>query len=250
MPPRIRAALIHLALSAAIAALVFLPIYFYWYPDVLFQMAGGRDLFVLIVSVDVTIGPLITLVIYVPGKRGLLFDLVVIAILQTSALAYGVWVLFESRPVYIAFVKDRFELARANGFPEGELAKAGPEFPGLSWTGPRIVGVKLPTDADEKFRLMISGFGGADAQYYPRYYVPYDTVKEQVRTSALPLATLRRRNAAANSEVDRILAGLGRGEGDVSFVPMRAGKSDLSVFVDAKTGEVLKFTGLNPWDAK
>ena len=67
MRHRIRAGLIHLSLSASIAALVFLPIYFFWYPDVLYDYAGGRDLFLLIVSVDVTLGPLITTVIFVPG---------------------------------------------------------------------------------------------------------------------------------------------------------------------------------------
>src|SRR5258708_12806906 len=127
MKPRVRAGLIHLALSAAIAALVFLPIYFYWYPDVLFESAGGRDLFMLIVGVDVTVGPLITFVIFVPGKRGLMFDLVVIAIMQSAALAYGVYVLFESRPAYIVFVKDRYELIRPHQFPAGALAKAPPK---------------------------------------------------------------------------------------------------------------------------
>ena len=249
MPPRVRAALIHLALSALIAALVFLPIYFFWYPDVLFESAGGRDLFFLIVGVDVTIGPLITLIIFKPGKRGLLFDLVVIAILQSSALAYGVWVLFESRPVYIAFVKDRYELVRANAFPEGELEKA-PAYAKLSWTGPRLVGVKLPTDPDESFKLMMSGFAGVDAQYYPRYYVPYDAVRDQVEMQAMPLSTLRSRNPKAVPEVDRVLASLGRKEADVRFLPMRAGKADLAVFVDLKTGDVLRYTSLYPWDAK
>ena len=169
MPPRVRAALIHLTLSAAVAAAVFLPIYFFWYPDVLFESAGGRDLFFLIVGVDVSLGPLITLIIFKPGKKGLVFDLIVIGLMQTAALTYGVYVLFESRPVYLAFVKDRFEIVRANGFPPGELEKAHAQgYDQLAWTGPKLVGVKLPTDPDEQFKLMISGFAGVDAQYYPR----------------------------------------------------------------------------------
>ncbi|MGZ5038952.1 MAG: TfpX/TfpZ family type IV pilin accessory protein [Usitatibacter sp.] len=251
MPPRVRAALIHLGLSATIAALVVLPIYFLWYPEVLFESAGGRDLFLLLVSVDVTVGPLITLIVFKPGKWGMKFDLVVIAILQATALAYGVFMLFEARPVYIAFVRDRFELVRPNGFPEGELAKghAG-GYDDLSWTGPRIVGVKLPTDPDEAFNIMISGMAGVDAQYYPRYYVPYDAVRDEVKAKAVPLATLRKRNPARASEVNRVLVSLGRKEDDVRFVPMRAGKTDLTVFVDAKTGDVLRYSSLNPWDAK
>jgi hypothetical protein len=218
---------------------------------VLFESAGGRDLFFVIVGVDVTIGPLITLIVYKPGKWGLKFDLWVIGILQACALAYGVWVLFESRPVYIAFVKDRFELVRANGYPEGALAKgAAKGYDNLSWTGPRLVGVRLPTDPRESYDLMMSGIGGVDAQYFPQYYVPYDTVRDEVKAKALPLETLRKRNPGGAPKVDRVLVSLGRGEGDVRFVPMRSGKSDLAVFVDAKTGTVLRYTSLNPWESQ
>jgi hypothetical protein len=248
MRHRLRAALIHLSLSAAVAAAVFVPLYFLWYPDVLFESAGGRDLFSLIVGVDVTLGPLITLIIFKPGKKGLLFDLVVIAIMQVSALTYGVYVLFESRPVHIAFVKDRFEIVRANGFPEGELGKARAKgYDKLSWTGPTLVGVTLPTDPDEQFNLMMSGFGGVDAQYYPRYYVPYAEVRGEVAKEARPLETLRKRNPKRAGEIARVLATIGRKEEDVKFIPMRAGKNDLAVFVDAKSGEILKITSLFPW---
>jgi hypothetical protein len=248
MPPRVKAALIHLALSAAVAAAVFFPIYFYWYPDVLFESAGGRDLFLLIVGVDVTLGPLITLIIFKPGKWGLVFDLVVIAIMQTAALAYGVYVLFDSRPVHIAFVKDRFEIVRANGFPAGELELARAKgYDKLPWTGPDLVGVKLPTDPDEQFKLMISGFGGVDAQYYPRYYVPYADVRGEVVKEARPLETLRKRNPKRAGEIAQVLGQIGRKEEDVKFIPMRAGKNDLAVFVDAKSGEILKITSLFPW---
>lgn len=248
MPPRIRAALIHLTLSAAVALAVFLPLYFFWYPDVLFEGAGGRDLFLLIVGVDVTLGPLITLVIFKPGKKGLLFDLVVIGIMQTAALAFGVYTLFESRPVHIAFVRDRFEVVRANGFPAGEIEKARAKgYTGLPWTGPTLVGVKMPTDPDEQFSLMISGFGGVDAQYYPRYYVPFADVRGEVVKEARPLETLRKRNPERAGEIAQVLASIGRKEDDVRFVPMRAGKYDLTVFVDAKSGEILKITSLFPW---
>ena len=248
MPPRLRAALIHLTLSATVAAAVFLPIYFFWYPDVLFESAGGRDLFLLIVGVDVALGPLITLIIFKPGKKGLLFDLVVIGMVQAAALTYGVYVLFESRPVHIAFVIDRFEIVRANGFPPGELDKARAKgYDKLSWTGPTLVGVKMPTDPDEQFKLMISGFAGVDAQYYPRYYVPYADVRGDVAKQARALETLRKRNPQRAGEIAQVLAAIGRKEGDVKFVPLRAGKNDLAVFVDAKSGEILKITSLFPW---
>src|SRR5688500_10728960 len=125
---RWRASALHLGVSLVVAALVFAVIYFVWYPAPLFQSAGGRHLFALIALVDVTLGPLITLIVFRAGKPGMRFDLVTIATLQVAALAYGVWVLYEARPVWIVFVKDRYELVRANNVLDAELAKAKPPF--------------------------------------------------------------------------------------------------------------------------
>lgn len=249
MKHRARAGLIHLALSAAIAAAVFLPIYFFWYPDVLFERAGGRDLFLLIVGVDVVIGPLITFVIFVPKKKGLVFDLAVIAFLQSAALAYGVYVLFESRPAYIVFVKEGYELVRANQFPAAELARArGKGYDKLPLTGPKLVGARLPADRDEKLRVMMAAMAGMDLPLFPQHYVPYEDVRSEVRSAALPLETLRKRNPGRGAEVAATLARLGRKEDEVRFLPLRTGKDHLAVFVDAKTGDILKITPLNPWD--
>ncbi len=244
---RYRAAAIHLGLSATIATLVFIPIYFLWYPGALFDSAGGRDLFLIVLAVDVTIGPLVTLIIFVPGKRGLVFDLWVIGILQSAFLIYGVLTVAESRPVYIAFVKDRFELARANQIPDSVLAEARMNrYLDLPWTGPRFVGVRFPTDADEKFSLMISGMGGVDIQCYPKYHVPYDAVRSEVASKGEPLAKLSKFNKGL--AIPALAASVGRSEADVKFLPLRAGKADLTVLVDANSGQIIEIAALKPWE--
>ena len=243
---RIRAALVYLAASAAVATIVFATVFFLWYPPPFFAAAGGLDLLKVIVSVDLTLGPAVILVIYKPGKWGLRFDIVTLAILQLCALAYGVYVLFEARPAYVVFVKDRFEIARANGFPEGELAKGG-AYASLSVTGPRWVGARLPTDKQEAFRLLVSGLGGVDAQYYPKYYVPYESVKKDVAAHAQPIDLLRKRNPADADQVDEAVAKSGKPEAAIGFIPIRAGKSDLTAIVDRATGEVLRVSSVRPW---
>lgn len=248
MRHRLRAGLIHLSLSAALAAAVFLPIYFFWYPDVLYESAGGRDLFLLIVSVDVTLGPLITTIVYKPGKWGMKFDFIVIGTLQAAALAYGVYVLFEARPVYFVFVKDRFELVRANEFPPGYLEKgAAKGYDRLSMTGPKIVGAKLPTDPKAQLDMMFSGIGGVDVHLFPQYYVPYDEVRSLARSKGDPLQKLRDRNPARAAEVSAIVAASGRKEEGLRFLPLRAGKTDLSVVIDSASGEIVKISSLKPW---
>jgi len=249
MRHRLVAGLIHLCLSAAVAAAVFLPIYYFWYPDVLYDYAGGRDLFLLIVGVNMTLGPLLTMVVYVPGKWGLRFDLIVIGTLQALALAYGVHVLFESRPVYFVFVKDRFELVRANDYPEEQLAKASAGYGALPlpWTGPRLVGAKLPTDPKEQLEVALSGLGGVDVHLMPRYYVPFDAVRATAKQKGEPLQLLRDRNPRDVAEVGALVATLRRKEDELRFLPMRAGKMDFTVVIDAKTGEVLRISSLKPW---
>jgi hypothetical protein len=244
---RFRAAGIHLGLSAAVISAVFLIVYMLWYPGDLFGSAGGRELFLLILAVDLTIGPLVTFIIFVPGKRGLVFDLWVIAILQVSFLLYGVWSLSESRPVYIVFVKDRFELARASQIPDSVLEEAKMNrLTDLSWTGPELRGVRFPTDPDEQFKIAVSGMAGVDIHCYPQYHVPYDSVRGAVAKSSRELASLVKYNPGLDPAA--LAKSVKRAEADVRYLPLRAGKVDLTVLVDAKNGEVLRLDAVKPWE--
>jgi hypothetical protein len=244
---RYKAAAIHVSISATIATLIFLPIYFFWYPGDLFDSAGGRDLFLIMLGVDVTVGPLITLIVFVQGKKGLTFDLWAIGVTQAAFLAYGVFTLAESRPVYIAFVKDRFELVRANEIPDSVLGQAHMNrYRDLPWSGPRLVGVRFPSDPDEKFRIMISGMAGVDIQAYPQYHVPYDTERKDVLAKAAPVAGLTKFNKGL--DVAAMARRVGRAESGVRFLPLRAGKKDLTVLLDAKDADILRIAAIKPWE--
>src|SRR5256885_4161050 len=109
---RVRAASLHLGISVIVALIAVASMILVWYPPPLFQLLGGFELLLLIVGVDVTLGPLLTFVVFKSGKKGLKFDLSAIAFLQLSALIYGASVVFVARPGYIVFVKDRFEMVR------------------------------------------------------------------------------------------------------------------------------------------
>jgi hypothetical protein len=243
------AAAVHVALTFLVATTVFAIIYFVWYPGVLFESAGGRTLFVLIAFVDVTVGPLLTGIVFKPGKKSLVFDLAVIAVLQVAALAYGAWVLFESRPAYIVFTRDRFDLVRANELnvlPGTNPVPNAYAKPPLG--GPMRVGTRLPKDPDQQYRLFISGAAGQDVQSYPQYYVSYDEVRDEVKAHAAPIARLRSLNPQSTAVLDRIVAESGKPEQALGFVPMRAGKTDLSVLVDKQKGDIVDIAALRPWE--
>src|SRR5512132_772047 len=100
---RFKAALIHLGISACIAGATLLFMLTVWYPGPFFKAVGGDGLILILLGVDVAIGPLITLVVFDTRKKSLKMDLAVVALLQLAAFSYGVWTIFEARPVYIAF---------------------------------------------------------------------------------------------------------------------------------------------------
>src|SRR5947209_6892165 len=98
---RFKASGMHLAWSAGAATLAALLVFAVWYPWPYRQMSGGQQLFLLVVSVDLILGPLLTLTVFNPRKprKVLLRDLVIIVAFQLSALMYGLHTVYVARPV-------------------------------------------------------------------------------------------------------------------------------------------------------
>ena len=243
---RWKAVSVHLGISAAVACAVLGGMLAAWYPPPFFEAAGGSHLLFILVGVDVTLGPAITLIIFDLGKKSLKelkFDLAAIATLQLAALLYGGYVMFQARPVYIVFVKDRFELATAADIDPEELAKVTrPEFRSLPLTGPRLVGARPPTDEKERERILFASvFGGTDLHSFPQYYVSYEEIAAEAAAKGLTLAQARAVEPEGAAAVADHLAAEGRSEGEVRYLLVRARRTWLAAVVDAKSGAVLAF---------
>jgi len=245
---RWQASALHLALSAAVAALVVTLMLVVWYPQQYFAAMGGDTLIMILIGVDVVIGPLITLIIFDPKKKHLRFDLAVIATLQLAALAYGVTVMFQARPVYNVFVVDRFEVVAANAVDAQSLAKAGTQFRSLPLTGPRIIAARQPDDAKRLADIVLSAMdGGPDLANLADLYVPYAQFRQDAAKIARPLAELAKRQPQEAAALRAFVAASGRAEDAVGFLPMKARSRDMAVIVDNKTGEFLGILPVQPW---
>jgi len=243
---RWKASGIHLTLSAVIAAVVLLAMYALWYPPPYFDLMGGPMLVVLIVGCDVVLGPLITLIIFKSGKKGLKFDLSVIALAQVTALSYGLFTMFEARPVFTVFAVDRFEVVTPTDFKPGSLDKASsPEYASFPLTGPRVVGARMPTDAATKEKLMFGELGG-DLAALPRFYVPYDTVASDVARRAKPIAMLEQRNPGIRERIDKSLD-KSTPPDRLGYVPITGTFTEMAVLVDTMTGHILEIVDARPW---
>lgn len=233
---------IHLTISAVIAAAVLVVMLGVWYPPPLFEAEGGLGLVFILVGVDVVMGPLITLVVFKSGKPGMRFDLWVIALMQSAALAYGSYVVAEARPAYIVFVKDQFEIVGAIELNPADLAEAKrAEFRRVPLTGPELVAVEFPADPAERQSLLFLALErGKDVRHFPRYYAPYEEYKLQVPATGRTLDRVRRTEPEMARAVERYLADSGRKESEVLYYPLRASRAWGAAVVDARSGDLLK----------
>jgi hypothetical protein len=239
---------LHLAISALIAAIVIALVVVLWYPRPYFAAMGGEVLLRLLIGVDVVLGPVITLIIFDTRKPRLKYDLATIAVLQLGALAYGSYVMFESRPVYNVFVRGFFETVPASGIIEESLGRAAPEFRSLPLNGPRVAGARKPAEPDEAFRITMGAMqGGPDIVNLPHLYVPYAEVAAEAARAAKPLVTLSQKGKEAADQVNAFVSVDGRASRSLGFVPVKARNKDFAAVVDRKTGEIVGYLPVNPW---
>jgi hypothetical protein len=232
---------LHLLISVAIALAILALLVFVWYPWPLFEAAGGRDLLLILIGVDVVAGPLITLIVFKWGKRGMKLDLAMIGAVQLAALLYGTHIMFLARPAFIVFVKDQFQVAAAVDLEPAELEKAKYlQFKHPPLSGPILAYAEIPADPAEKQKLAQAAFGGLDMEYFPQHFVPYRDRAQEVLKQAWPLARMRKDEPLAAKVVDEYLARSGTKEADVRFLRLRARQAWVAVLIDAKTAEPVK----------
>jgi hypothetical protein len=245
---RWKAAAIHLSISAGIAVIACALFFGVWYPGTYFHAAGADELVILLVGVDLAIGPLLTLLVFRTGKRGLRFDLTSIAMAQAVALMYGCHVVLESRPIFLVAALDRFVLVSANEISDEDLNLASErQFRSRSWAGPKLVGAVLPTDIEERNKLVFEAASGHDIQTQPKFYRPYETVRESLLTHAKSLDSLMFKGTAPAETIQSYLAKSDRKPDSIVWLPLQTRKTDAVMLVDKTSGTPLKALPIDPW---
>lgn len=105
---------IHLTLSLLIFSSLVFVMLMWWFPGELFFLDGGWQGLKIVALIDLVLGPLLTLVLYKPGKPSLLFDMSCIAAFQIAALAYGFYATYHQRTVAVVFADRNFTTLSAD----------------------------------------------------------------------------------------------------------------------------------------
>ncbi len=182
---------LHLAASASVLTLLLGSLYLGWYRWPGWRLTDVTQVVTVLISVDLVLGPLMTLVIASNKKsrRVLSRDIGVIVAVQLCALIYGSTALWNGRPLYYAYSETILQLVQAYDISSDEAALARRQNPGLAphWYNlPRWIWAPLPQDADESKKIVTAAItGGEDVVSMPRYFKTWDkglpTLRAQLR---------------------------------------------------------------------
>ncbi len=244
---RLGAAGIHLAISLTFAALAAILVFVVWYPYPYREISGGRELFLIVVAVDVILGPLMTLAVFntLKPQRVLRIDLALIAALQLAALGYGLWTVAVARPVHLVFEIDRFRVVHSVDVSPELLDRAPSGLRRLPLAGPTLLSIRDFRDGNESFDVTLAALQGAEIGARPDFWQPYDKARLQILALAKPLAELRARFPANKKEIDSALQSAGHAPIGVGYLPMVGRQTFWTVLIDLKTAEVLAFVPID-----
>ncbi len=240
---RYKASAYHFIGSAAVLFLVFAWVRWVWYPDIFFTAANGLNLLSIIVPVDVIIGPLITLIIFNPLKQAALKrDMAIIFVAQIVFLLYGIFTIYQARPVYVALVEKDFYLVTANEIdPQDQQKAKDPNFQKLPLLGPRWINTYV-SDAKVRDDLAFSNaFARLGPQNMPEYYKAYSTALPTIKAVALPPNKIVELHADRRETLQKYVDQKKNENKAVAFIRLYAKTKIFYVAVNINTGAVLDF---------
>ncbi|MER0044496.1 MULTISPECIES: TfpX/TfpZ family type IV pilin accessory protein [unclassified Pseudomonas] len=243
MRSRVKASLVHFFFSLVVVLAVLGFICFFWYPAPFDRATGVWNVLLLLALVDVTLGPLLTFVVFDTAKKNLRWDLSFIVILQLSALIYGVWTCFDGRPAWIVFDGKRFELVRALDVDQRGLDKATFKYRSPGFWGPNWVAAVEPADVDVRNHIVWeSALAGIEISQRPEFYQELSSAEPALSLAMISLNNLSRFNK--HEEVADILDRSTEARG---WLPLKASKRSMVVLINAQ-GKPLAVVDLRPWD--
>ena len=244
---RLGASGIHLGISLCVAVFAAALVFGLWYPYPYGEISGGRELFFLVVAVDVIMGPLITLAIFNRAKprRELLIDFTVVGLLQLAALGYGLWTVFAARPVLLVFEYSRMSVVHAIDVDADLLAKAPTSLQKLPVTGPTVIALRPFKNPEEQFDATMAAFEGFPLAARSDLWQAYEPVRADVLKEAKPVAELRARFSNQAAQIDRAIAATGKPVTDLRYLPLLSRKTAWTVLLDTTTAEPLGYIPLD-----
>lgn len=233
----------HLALSLLIGLIVILIVFHIWYPYPLATATGVTHLFLMMLTIDIIIGPLLCLIVYKENLKIFKRDLTFICIFQLVAMSYGVYTIAQGRPAWLVYNIDRFELVRNNEIIYKDFGKIQKKYINPSWFGPKVVGSQLSNNSNVRNNEMFEElFSSISIAQKPQYYVDFKQVNHDLQKHMQDTKLLAQFN-----DINLVQKILKKYPDTNSFVPLKSNETDMTVLLHKQTGEIIAIVNLRPW---
>jgi hypothetical protein len=171
---------LHLLSSTTVLTLVLGSLYLGWYRWPGWYLTDVTHVILVMVCVDVVLGPTLTLIIanQKKSRRELTRDVGIVVAIQLCALTYGSVQLWNGRPLYYAYSEGVLQLVQAYDIDDSEATLGRQQNPSLAphwYSLPRWIWAPLPKDADTRAQIVTAAIsGGDDVISMPRYFKPWE----------------------------------------------------------------------------
>jgi hypothetical protein len=247
---RLKALGLHLSASACALSLILGALYLGWYYWPGWALTEVTHVVVVMVGVDVVVGPLLTFVIAHANKprRDLVRDIAMIVAVQLCALIYGTVSLWNGRPLYYAYSETVLQLVQAYDIDARESAdgrRLNPDFAPHWYSRPRWIWAPLPQDPTVSQKIVASSIqGGDDVISMPRYFKPWEQGLPALRAHLKKVDDVAYFYGSQKKQLKERMQAAGFDTGQANSMPLTGRGHPLLAVIDPATAKIKAIIGL------
>ena len=222
-------------------------ILFVWYPYPFLQFKANDKFSLTLLVAAVFFGPAMTWFLYKKDKWGLVFDLVVVVLIQVAAMAWSTYALYQNRPYFMVFTVDRFEILSIR---EVQFSNPGQlKFLDKPTVGPILLYANMPIEPQRFQKLLreVMFEGKPDLQFRPEFWSFYSDRQVQTLAVSKPLSALRNRRPESANSIDKLVRQHGGDIEQLRFVAGMIKDSQFAAILDADSGKLIDSLLIDAW---
>ncbi len=229
---RYSASAVHFMISLAVFSLFVFVLLKYWFPEPYFSTNGGWQGLQIVAAIDLILGPMLTLIIFNINKsrKELMLDFSLIAIIQISALCWGISTLYTQRPLAITFWEDKFYSISAEHFPAYDI-----EFDVLKQFGdsyPVYIYIQEPTTSEGKQTYLRKTWESIPPNLQPELYTPLSEHYQDIFEHSIDISHAINKNPELKQEITTLLAKTNTKLEQNYYIPLKTGFTEILLIFD------------------
>jgi len=237
----------NLYISQAIIFVFLVFAYLVWFPHSFAKLGGFNKTALMLIFVDLVLGPLLVFIVYREGKKYLTFDINVLLGIQLFAFAFGAYSLFLKHPAYAVFSGDQFTLTNVSHIhPQQHWLE---QFKTSFFSSPQLVVTKAPQNNKKRNDLIFSILleSAPDIDKRPEYFESFIENIDAVFSKSIPINLLFQ-DSKAREKLDQFLKKHDKQANDYAYFPLSGNsKKDMIWVFDRSTAKPVGIIDSNPW---